>query len=84
MNRCAGFTLNIYAKESDLISLRWLPFEEELFFRLANLHLTYFMILVSRITLVFSLKVLKENSVVITTVNLRLRLEHTTKTLQTL
>ena len=33
------------------------------------------MILVNRITLVFSLKILKENSVVITTVNLQLRLE---------
>ena len=80
MNSCAGFVLNKYAKESDLISLKWLPFEE-LFFHLPNLHLSYFMMLVNRITLVFSLKSLKENSVVITTINLQLRLEHTTKTL---
>ena len=28
MNNCAGFVLNKYAKESGLISLKWLPFEE--------------------------------------------------------
>ena len=78
MNSCAGFVLNKYTKESDLISLKWLLFEERVvFFCLANLHLTYFFILVNRI----SLKSLKENSAVITTANLQLRLEHTTKTL---
>ena len=32
MNRCAGCVLNKYAKESDLISLKWLHFEEKVFF----------------------------------------------------
>ena len=32
MNSCAGCVLNKYAKESDLISLKWLPFEERVFF----------------------------------------------------
>ena len=32
MNSCAGFVLNKYAKESDLISLKWLPFEERVVF----------------------------------------------------
>ena len=32
MNSCAGFVLNKYVKESDLISLKWLPFEERVVF----------------------------------------------------
>ena len=32
MNSCAGFALSKYAKESDLISLKWLPFEERVVF----------------------------------------------------
>ena len=32
MNSCVGFVLNKYAKETDLISLKWLPFEERVVF----------------------------------------------------
>ena len=32
MNSCADFALNKYAKESDLIWLKWLPFEERVVF----------------------------------------------------
>ena len=32
MNSCAGFVSTKYTKESDLISLKWLPFEERVVF----------------------------------------------------
>ena len=32
MNSCAGFVLNKYTKECDLISFKWLPFEERVVF----------------------------------------------------
>ena len=57
MNSCAGFVSTKYTKESDVISPKWLRFEERVAFLSCKFAFN-FMILVNRITLVISLKLM--------------------------